>query len=98
MRYWVKVIKTPDAVLVNACDEELLGREFREGDVVLRVPKSFYGERIVNKEELASLLGEGDIISLVGENTISLAVSIGLASWKAVKRVGGVPHLNIYKL
>ena len=98
MRFWVKIIKTPEAVLVNACDENLLGKEFREGEVVLRVTESFYGGKLVGKDELRDLLEEGDIISLVGENAITLAVRMGLASWRAVKRIRGIPHLNIYRL
>ena len=98
MRFWVKRIETPEGILVNVCDEELLGREFREGEIVLRVSPSFYGGRIVEENEARELLHEGDIISLVGERVISMAVEEGLATWKAVKRVKGVPFLNIYKL
>ncbi len=98
MKFWIKVIKTPEALLVNVCDEELLEREFREGEIVLRTPRSFYGERIVEEEELRSFLEEGDIISLVGERSISVAVEMGIATWRAVKRVSGIPHLNIYRL
>lgn len=98
MRFWLKVIKTPEALLVNACDEELLEREFREGDVVLRTPRSFYGGKLVDEVELRAFLEEGDIISLVGEGVISVAVEMGIATWRAVKRVSGIPHLNIYRL
>ena len=48
-------------------------------------------------ERLRSLLETADIVSLVGEGCIGLAVEMGLAEWRFVKRVEGVPHLNIYR-
>ena len=96
--FWIRVIKTPQALLVNVCDEELLGKEFREGNIVLRVSPQFYGGEKVNTEQVKQSLLEGDIMSLVGRKAIGVAVSLGMATWSAVKYVGGVPHLNIYKL
>ena len=98
MRFWMKVIQTPEAVLVNVCDEDLLGKEFREGEVVLRVTRSFYGGELVEEDTVREMLSEGDIISLVGKRSISIAVEMGIATWKAVKRVSNIPHLNIYRL
>jgi len=80
------------------CDEELLGRVFREGEVVLNVSEGYYGGGRCGKEELREMLQEADIISLVGEGCISLAVDEGLAEWRFVRRVEGVPHLNIYRI
>ena len=96
--FWMKVIKTPEAILVNICDEELLGKTFREGEVVLRVTSSFYGGEKVDEEKVKEMIEEGDIISLVGERSIGVAISLGYAVTSAVKKVQGVPHLNIYKL
>ncbi len=93
-----KVIRTPEATLVNVCDGDLLGKEFREGDVILRVAPSFYGGDEVDEATLNRLLDEGDIISLVGERCIGVAVKRGLATWSSVKRISGIPHLNIYRL
>ncbi|NPA86770.1 MAG: DUF424 family protein [Candidatus Diapherotrites archaeon] len=98
MRFWLKVIRTPEGVLVNVCDEDLLEKEFREGEIILRVPKHFYGEELVERERVEAALREGDIISLVGEESIAVAVELGMASWGAVKRVQGVPFLNVYRL
>ena len=94
----MKVIKTSEALLVNICDEELLGKTFREGEVVLKVVSSFYGGEKVDEEKVKEMIEEGDIISLVGERSINIAISLGYAVASAVKKVQGIPHLNIYKL
>ena len=98
MKFWARVIRTPEATLVNVCDENLLGKEFSENEIILRVTRLFYGEKVIDVSELKDLLEMGDIISLVGEKCISVAVEMGIATWKAVRRVRGVPHLNIYRL
>ncbi len=89
--FWMKVIRTPEALLVNVCDEELLGKIFREGEVVLRVSPSFYGGEKVGEERVKEMLVEGDILSLVGERVVEMVVSLGYATPSAVKRVEGVP-------
>ena len=93
----LKVIRTPEGVLVNVCDSDIIDMEFRDGDVVLRTPSSFYGEE-AEEEEVRKALSEGDIISLVGEESIRLGVEMGLLPETSVKRVQGVPFINIYRL
>ncbi len=84
--------------MLAACDSELLGGVFREGDVVLRVSPGYYGGSLCEEADLKKLLQQADVVSLVGERSISVAVETGLAEWRFVKRVGGIPHLNIYRL
>ena len=93
----LKVIKTPDGVLVNVCDSEIIDKEFREGDIVLRTPSSFYGEE-EDEEVIREALLEGDIISLVGERSVSLGVELGIVLESSVRRVKGIPFINIYRL
>jgi hypothetical protein len=93
----LKVIRTSDGILVNVCDSDIIDMEFREGDVVLRTPSSFYGEE-AEEEEIRRALSEGDIISLVGEKSIRLGLEMGLLLETSVKRIQGIPFINIYRL
>ena len=93
----LKVIKTPDGVLVNVCDSEIVDKEFREGDIVLRTPSSFYGEE-EDEEVIREALLEGDIISLVGEKSVALGIELGIVLESSVRRVKDVPFINIYRL
>ncbi len=94
----MKVYRTREAVVLAACDEDLLGKEFREGKAVLRVSKSYYGGELVDRETLLSLIREADIVGLVGEGSISVAMDAGYVRPGDEKTVQGVPHVNIYKL
>ncbi len=95
MKFWVKVIKTPDAVLVNVCDEDLLGKVFREGDVVLRITKGFYGGELVDEERVVEIIRQGDIVSLVGRYIIRLVSERYGNLERFVKYVRDVPYVNL---
>ena len=84
--------------ILAACDAELLGRVFREGDAVLDLQKyrSFYEGGKVTQGELAVLLKESVNINLVGKKTIAVAGKCMKLSPAGVKKIGGVPHLQIY--
>ena len=96
--FWVKVYRTREAVVLAACDEGLLGKEFREDRAVLRVSRSYYGGELVDGARLLQLIREADIVGLVGEGAISVAVEAGYVRPGDEKRVQGIPHVNIYKL
>lgn len=98
MEFYIRLVRAEGHVLLSACDSSLLGKVFRDGDVVLSVSESYYGQERVDEGRLRSLLQEATIINLVGENAISVAADVGLCRPSDAKRVEGVPHLNIYYL
>ncbi len=98
MDFYVRVARAGSQVLLSACDSSLLGKVFREGDAILNVSESYYGQERVDEERLRSLLRGATIINLVGKGAISVAVDLGLCHPSDAKYVEGVPHLNIYYL
>ena len=90
--FWVKVHETPNAVIVTVVDEELMGKEYREGDVILKIDEYFFkGEKV--DEDIALRRMEGaDVIYVIGERAVKLAQEAGLVHPMAVKRVKGIPH------
>ncbi len=86
--------------IVAICDAELLGKVFEEGEMVLDLDKyrSFYdGERVDEKGVAKMLEGAGNI-NLVGKKTIAAASKSLNINEKNVKKIGGVPHLQIYNI
>lgn len=97
-RFWVKVhhSKTGE-VVVAVCDEELLGKSLKvvEG-LTVEVSKSFYGGVLVEEKDLQNYLKQGTIINLLGEFIVDYALNHGMIVEKAVMRIDGVPHVQIY--
>jgi len=95
---YVKVYRIQGEVLLAACDEELLGRTFREGELKLEVREKFYGGEKVDEEALDGLLREATIANLVGKRCVERAVELGYVDERRILRIGDVPHAQIAKL
>jgi len=91
---WSKVYRRGKEVVLALADEELMGREFEEGEFVLRVD-SFYRGELVDEEEAALLCRGATIINAVGERAVKTVINAGLATEGAVRKVAGVPHVQV---
>ena len=95
---YLKLFECKNQKLVAACDEEILGKTFREGKIKLEISKNFYkGERvaIINAIEV---LHKADIANLSGASIIKEVIKRGLADKRSVISISGIPHLQIMKL
>ncbi len=82
------------------CDSELLGKVFESGDLVLDLKKyrAFYdGEKASEKTVVESLAGAANV-NAVGERSVALACKALGVSKAGVRKIGGVPHLQVYRL
>gem|GEM_PF-92662 len=100
---YVKIHTTVDmsqdfSEVVAICDKELLGKEFREGDVVLNVNEEFFKGFIATLEEAMHHARNAPIVVLAGEASVNRAVKEGLVHPDAILRVGGVPYAQVIKL
>lgn len=101
MRAYVKVSEV-DAEgvvrrVVGACDEELLGKIFREGDFILEVNEEFFGGELVELDEAIAIIEMADNVMAVGERLVNELVKVGLVHPLAVRRIGGVPYTLILR-
>ncbi|MGC8645208.1 MAG: DUF424 domain-containing protein [Thermoplasmata archaeon] len=89
---WTKTYRTPTDTLLAAADEELLGREFREGKFKLKVSESFYKDVLVDEKVFGDLLALCSVANLVGSRCIAVATDLGLVTKDNVLYIEGVPH------
>jgi len=84
-------------VVVAICDEDLLGRSLKTlTGVSVEVSRAFYGGVLIREEELQNYLKQGTIINLLGEYIVDYALNHGMIVEKAVMKIDGVPHVQIY--
>ena len=95
---YLKIFRDKRCVMVAACDENTLGKTFREGGKKLEVAPNFYGGELCSIDETIQALESADIGNLVGGRVIRAAVRRGLVSPDAVLKIGGVPHVQIIKI
>lgn len=88
----VKVHKLNEKTVVAVCDEDLLGRFFEEGELILDVKESFYNGEKKSDAEIGDLMRNADQINVVGEKSVKLALDEELITKKDIKKVKGIPH------
>ncbi|MDH3191325.1 MAG: DUF424 domain-containing protein [Nitrosopumilus sp.] len=98
MQFSVKVTDYQKNMMLNICDFDLLGKDIVQDKLTMSISKSYYGEKIVNKEEAESLLKKSSIINMVGKNSISLSIELGIGSENGVKEISGIPFLIVFKI
>ena len=98
MQFSVKVSDYQKNLVLNICDIDLLGKKITEDQLNMNISKSYYGEKIIEHEEAKHLLKNASIINMVGKDTVSLSLELGVGSENGVKKVAGVPFLIVFKM
>ena len=98
MLFSVKVTEYQKNTMLNICDAELIGKNISQNELTITISKSYYGDQIIKKNEAKKLLETSSIINMVGKNTISLSLELGIGSENGVKRISGVPFLIVFKM
>jgi len=91
----VKVHTRGAEVLVAACDERLLGRTLRKGELRLHV-SSFYGGDRMTPEEFIATLRAATIANFVGRETVGAAQRAGFVGEDGVLWIEGEPHAQMF--
>ncbi len=84
--------------MLNICDVDLVGKKISEKNLQVDIDKNYYGEKIVETDEAENLLKTSSIINMVGKETISLSMNLGIGSEKGIKKISGVPFLIVFKI
>ena len=90
--------KRYDRLVVAICDEDLIGKEFSEGNAKLSITERFYKGEKKSEEEIIKIMKDADNLNLVGKKTISLAIKQEIVSEKFLIKIKGVPHAQVYAL
>ena len=98
MRVYLKVWRIGKDIMVAVCDEDLLGKKFRDGNLKLEINEKFYGGRLVPIEEGVKAVKEATIANVVGEKIINELKKEKLVIEEAIIRIAGIPHVQIVKI
>ncbi len=98
MSFSVRVSNYQENTMLNICDAELLGKKIIQDELNMHISESYYGEKLVAKEEAKSLLKNSSIINMVGKEIVSLSIELGIGSENGIKTISDVPFLIIFKI
>ncbi|MEM2896011.1 MAG: DUF424 family protein [Candidatus Bathyarchaeia archaeon] len=97
-KVYLKVFKSKNCTLIAACDEELIGKTFKEGKLQIQVKRDFYGENPTSIDKALDMINGADIANLVGKTVIKAAIDKGYVSKDAVIYIAGIPHVQVVKI
>jgi hypothetical protein len=98
MQFSVKVTEYQKNSMLNICDADLLGKNVSQNELTVTISKSYYGDQIIKEDEAKKLLQNSSIINMVGKNTISLSLELGIGAKNGVKEISGIPFLIVFKM
>ena len=84
--------------MVACCDEELMGKTFREGRLRLSLEAGFYGDTLCGLGEALVLIDKADILNLVGKTVVDAAIEKGIVHPEAVIVISGIPHVQVMRM
>ena len=93
----VRTSEYSGSVLVNICDEELVGRTVSEGNLKVHLSLEFYSGEVVDTGEALRLIRTCSVVNLAGPRCVALAVDNDVGMPEAVREIQEVPFLMIYK-
>jgi hypothetical protein len=95
---YLNIITSKKQKVIAICDEDILGKTYREGKLKLEISEEFYKGFRVSLNEAINYVSDADIANLSGKIIVNSVVKKGLANPNAIIAVSGVPHLQILKL
>ncbi len=98
MQFSVKVTDFQKKTMLNICDADLLGKNIVQDELNMNISKSYYGEKLIEKEEASTLLKKSAIINMVGKETVSLSIKLGIGSETGIKTISNIPFLIVFRI
>lgn len=97
MNVYIKLWKQSKRVLLAICDENILGKTLKHGNIVFQVREEFYKGSLVSVQEAVDLIEKSTVVNMIGQSIVKEAVAKGLVHPDAVLKIKGVPHAQIVK-
>ena len=84
------------SLMINICDEELLGKRISNGSLNMDIRQEFFIE-VMDEKQIRDLLQKSSIANLIGNRVIQRTLDWKLAKKESIKTISNIPFLMIYK-
>jgi len=95
---YIKKYDVDKQVIVAVCDSNIIGKKFKEGNLVLKLDESFYKGEQGNEEEVKEALSCATIANIAGERSIACAVECGCIDPDNIIFIDGIPHAQMVQI
>jgi len=95
---YMKQYESEQNVLVAVCDKNIVGKTFRECELVLRLDEGFYKGDEASDEEIKNALCCATVANIAGEKAIACAVDCGVIDPDMIIYIEGIPHAQMVQV
>ncbi len=95
---YIKKNISQNSEVLAVCDEDLIGKTFKEKGLKLDVTERFYKGKLFKEEDAVELIRNAKSINVVGKNSIKLMVKEKLIRREEVIKIKNIPHAIILEL
>jgi hypothetical protein len=88
--------KSGSEIILAACDADIHGKRFEEGDIVIDLGSAFFDGNQVSDEEFLGMLAQATSGNIVGRTAVDIAVKAECIHPDAVLDICGVPHAMFF--
>ena len=92
---------SPKGIMIAMCDEELMGRMFKEGkmEIDLYHYGAFYKGELITEEEAVRRINRNVYsANVVGDRSVGILAGLGIVKGGEVKTVQGVRFVHIFRV
>lgn len=94
----LKTYRQGNETLIVVCDSEILGCEFREGDLHIEVSSDFYGEERASLTDVEEALRGATMANFVGCKAVRHAILLGYVDEENVLSIDGVLYAQMVRM
>jgi uncharacterized protein len=91
MKVYIKIHINPLSEVVAVCDESVLGKTFKSGELQISISESFYKGDLVEIEDVISILKNSSNFNLAGPNIIKASIEKGIIIEDSVLKINSIP-------
>lgn len=95
--YYVKIHRVNNNNIVAICDEEILGKVFREGDLILNVSPAFYKGEKADLKTVIEILKQAEIAVITGYRIVKELSRLGFVDEEYALKIENQLHVQIIK-
>ncbi len=97
-KIYMKKYDTGGHLVVAVCDADIIGKKFKEGNLVLKLDECFYKGDETSENDVKNALSLATIANISGENAIACAVECGCIDPDTVIYIEGIPHAQMVQI
>ncbi|TXT54034.1 MAG: hypothetical protein BAJALOKI2v1_820006 [Promethearchaeota archaeon] len=91
MKVYLKTHRRNEIETIACCDEDLLNKEFKEGNLKIEISTQFYGGNLISLEKAITILKSAYYFNIVGEMITNKAIQSNIIPKEGVRKINGVP-------